>query len=184
MLGSTLGGVGGWAYSYFVRPRPQTNMFFGSAAIWGALAGTEFGGGASTQSNFKDFNDHMAIGGLVGFNVALAGAAGLSLAWSPSWEQLGFMWGGLAVGTAVSLPVYIFYAGSEKDPRHGLIFQGVAGLLGIGAGALLGRGDGGNRYADNVDHYWENKHHFARLLGGGLSPVPNGMGASIYGQLR
>lgn len=183
-LGSTLGGVGGWAYYYFLRPRPQTNLFFASAALWGTVIGTEFGAGASTGSSFGDYNDQMAAGGLIGFNIAFAAAATSSMFWSPSWDQIGCMWGGLAVGTAASLPIYLFYIGSDHDPRHGLIAQGVAGALGIGVGAMLGRPDPRNGLAEDEtdDPYWK-KRHFARFLGAAPMPTPGGMGATVMGQL-
>src|SRR5206468_1221373 len=120
--------------------------------------------GAST-GNFGHANDTMSVAGLVGFNVFAAGSVLLSPFWTPSWDQLAWMWGGLALGEAISLPVYIFYAGSKYDPRRGLIFQAVAGTLGIGAGALWG-------YPDKAGAVVKNELHprFARLLGGSLMP--------------
>ena len=90
------------------------------------------------------------------------------------------MWGGLALGTVLSLPVYIFYAGSDYDPRRGLIFQGVAGTLGLGAGALIGKPDKKGAIAEDE----EPEHpRFARVMGGGLMPVNQGVGAQVYGTL-
>jgi len=120
------------------------------------------------------------VGGLIGFNVALGGAVALSTVWVPSWNQIGWMWGGLALGTAASLPVYIFYAGSDHDARGGLIFQGVAGLLGVAGGALIGKPDSPGALVENEE---PDRPRFARVLGGGLSPLRNGVGAHVYGEL-
>jgi hypothetical protein len=180
-IGSTVGGAGGAVFYYFLKPHPKNNVFITSSIFWGALIGSEFGGGASGSfALWGETNDSVATGGLIGFNVALVGAAGLSAFWTPSWDQIGWMWGGLAIGSVVTAPVYIFYAGSDYDPRRGLIFQGVAGALGIGAGALIGRPDKRGAIAEK-----EELEHpkFARVLGGNFMPVEQGIGASVYGEL-
>jgi hypothetical protein len=139
VISSTLGGAGGFALYYFLRPKPETNLFIGSGAVWGAAIGSFFGGGAAKKdSTWSQRNDHVSLGGLIGFNVGLAGAVGTSLVWTPSYHQLGWMWGGMTIGTVASLPIYIFYAASpEHDPHRGLIFQGVAGTVGLGLGAIF-----------------------------------------------
>jgi hypothetical protein len=177
VLGSTLGGLGGYAFYYLARPVPKDNVLVASSIFWGSIIGSEFGAGASNGA-WSQTNDSMSLGGLVGFNVALAGAGALATVWTPSWNQLGWMWGGLGLGTALSLPVYIFYAGSDHDARRGLIFQGVAGTLGLAAGALIGTPDKPGAMVENDDH-----PKFARLLGGGLFPVPGGAGVQAFGQL-
>lgn len=139
-ISSTLGGAGGFALYYFLRPKPQTNIFIASSAFWGATIGSFFGGGASpAKADWGRTNDDVSLGGLIGFNLGVAGSIGTSLLWTPSWHQLGWMWGGLGIGTAASLPVYIFYAASsgDYDPRRGLIFQGVAGTIGLTLGGLF-----------------------------------------------
>ncbi len=133
-------------------------------------------------------NAATARGGLIGMNVFLAGALAVGHVWNPSWNQIGWMWGGLAIGEAATLPVYLFYAGSDKDPRHGLIVQGIGGTLGIVAGALIGRPEHRGAVAELDEEmvekkYWETDKHKVRLTGGGLMPVSNGMGLSAYGQL-
>lgn len=179
VIGATVGGAAGFVGYYFLKPSPKTNMLLTSSVVWGSVLGSEFGGGAS-NGDWGETNDSVSLGGLIGFNVALAGAAGLSTVWTPSWDQLGWMWGGLAIGTAVSLPVYIFYAGSDYDARRGLIFQGVAGTLGLAAGAFIGRPDKKGAIVENDDF---DHDQFARIVGGSLMPVPGGAGATLVGQL-
>jgi hypothetical protein len=185
-LGATLGGAAGAGLYFLGRPSPKTNLFFASGAFWGAAIGTEFGGGASNGSWGAYTNDGMAMGGLIGFNVLAAGAGALSTVWIPSYNQLGWMWGGYAIGTVVSLPVYIFYAASpDYDPRRGLIFQGVAGTVGLIGGAFLGKPDRPGALAREQEEDRERQKHpkLARVLGGSLMPVTGGMGASVVGEL-
>jgi len=181
-IGGLLGGAGGAAYGYLLRPSPKSNAFIASSMVWGTVIGAEFGAGASAGSNWSEVNDAMALGGLIGYNMAIAAAGGLAVVWRPSWNQLAWMWGGLGIGTAASLLVYPFYAASDADPRHGLIFQAVAGLVGIGAGALIGRPDPRGPFTAQEEER-PHKPRFARILGGGLMPVMGGAGASIVGEL-
>jgi hypothetical protein len=202
-IGSTIGGLGGFAYGYFLRPSPKNNVLIGSAAIWGTVIGSEFGWGGSKlketfsvpgadgltltrKTTWSETNDYAALGGLIGFNALVVGAAGLSLAWKPSWQQLEWMWGGFAIGEVASLLVYPFYAAGDSDPRRGLIFQGVAGTIGMVAGAFIGRPDtpGSIAREQKREHDEEDRQRhgrFARVVGGGLMPVPGGMGASVMG---
>jgi hypothetical protein len=207
VIGSTVGGLGGFAYGYFARPSPKSNVLIGSAAIWGTVIGSEFGWGASRtrvgydvpvgatlsqtetfsrKTNWSETNDWVALGGLIGFNALAVGAGGLSIAWRPSWQQLGWMWGGFAIGEAASLLVFPFYAASDADPRRGLIFSGVAGSVGMIAGAFIGRPDTPGALASNDKHERDEanrkKHgRFAKVLGGGLMPVQGGVGANVMG---
>ena len=178
-IGATVGGVAGYGFYYLLRPHPKNNIFLASSAVWGSGIGSLFGGGAS-NGDWGQANDAVSLGGLIGLNVAVAGAVGLSAVWTPSWDQIGWMWGGAAIGAAASLPVYILYAGSDKDPRRGLIAQGVAATLGIGAGAFIGRPD---RRGALVYNEPEEDPPFARVLGAGPLGVPGGMGAQVMGQL-
>ncbi|WP_437658223.1 hypothetical protein [Sorangium sp. So ce1182] len=181
VIGSTVGGAAGLGFYYLLRPKPQTNMLLASGAVWGTIIGSEFGAAASNGS-WSESNDSVSLGGLIGFNVATAGAVGLAIAWTPSWNQLAWMWGGLGIGTVVSLPIYFAYIGSDHDPRRGLIAQGAAGTLGLVAGALfLGKPDPAGEVAANE----EQRAHppFARVLGGSLVPYRGGMGAVVLGEL-
>jgi hypothetical protein len=105
------------------------------------------------------------------------------MVWVPTYKSLAWMWTGFGVGIAASLPVYLFYAGSEHETRRGLIFQGTAGTLGLVAGAVFS--------LDSVDYTMSNDSGlFAsrpdapiQVTGGGLMPVPGGMGLQVSGIL-
>lgn len=185
VIGSTIGGAGGIAYGLLAKPTPQRNMFLTSAVGWGAIVGYQFGGGGS-NGKWSDANDATTLGGVVGYNIALGGAAVTSAFWSPTWTQLAWMWGGFGVGEVAGALVYPFYAASKGDPRRGLIFQGVASTVGMVAGAFIGyRRPNAVALAQEQredEEYWQ-RHHFARVRGGGFTPMPGGMGASISGEL-
>ena len=180
-IGSTLGGIAGGVGYYFLKPTPKTNFFLLSAASWGAISGSFMGGGASKEgSPWEDTNDAVSTGGLVGFNLFLLGAAGASILWKPSWSQLGGMWAGYGIGTAASTLIYFAYV-DGGDPRRGLIAQSIMGTLGIVGGALLfGRPDPAGTFENYQD---PNRRQYAKVLGGGLMPVRNGMGVQLQGVL-
>lgn len=182
-LGSVVGGVAGGVSWYFARQSPKTNLFLASAAVWGEAIGTAIGGGASS-GKWGVANDAVMRGGVVGFNIALAGAIGVSAVWRPSWNQLGWMWLGLGAGAVISTPVYAFYAGSDSDPRRGLIFQGVAATLGVAGFALLGTPDPKGTTGELEDNdYFTKRHKLARFLGASPMPLPSGMGVQAIGEL-
>ncbi len=112
-------------------------------------------------------------------------AAGVSTFWTPSWNQLAWMWGGFAIGESVAAIVYPIYLATAADPRHGLIFQGIAGTVGAVAGAFIGHGDHGAAVAreERENEAWLSHLHFARIRGGGVMPVPGGAGATLNGEL-
>jgi len=182
VLGATLGGAAGVGLYYWLRPAPETNILIASSTFWGASIGSFFGGGASAAwASWGDTNDSLSLGGLIGFNTAVGGAVAASILWTPSFNQLGWMWGGYTIGTVASLPVYIFYAGSEDhDPRRGLIFQGVAGTIGLGLGAFLGTPRRKRRYARAEQRVDDAP---IRVSGAGLMPVRDGMGVQLAGTL-
>lgn len=138
-LGATLGGAGGFALGYLQDPSPKSSLLTTSGVIWGAAIGSMFGYGASgAGEGYGRANDAGSLGGLIGFNVGLAAAAGLSTVYIPTYRALTYMWAGAGVGAAVSLPVYLAYAGKSSPPaKRGLVFSGVSTTLGIVAGALL-----------------------------------------------
>jgi hypothetical protein len=181
VLGSTLGGAAGYAAYTLGRPSPRTNVLLASSMVWGSLLGSEFGAGAS-KGSWGESNDKVSLGGLIGFNAAVVGAGAASMFWTPSWDQITWMWGGLGLGTLVSLPVYIFYVGSDYSARRGLIFQGVAGALGLAAGAMIGSPDGGHYLAADASEQL-GRRRLGRILGGGLMPLDHGFGATMTGQL-
>jgi hypothetical protein len=139
VLGATLGGAGGFALGYLQDPSPKSSLLTTSGVFWGAAVGSMFGYGASSAGEgYSRANDSASLGGLIGFNVGLAAAAGLSTVYIPTYRALSYMWGGAAVGAAVSIPVYLAYAGKGGPPaKRGLVFSGVSTTLGIVAGALI-----------------------------------------------
>ncbi len=193
MIGSTIGAIGGIGYGVFLHPTPQRNMFITSATAWGSIIGYELGGGATTTqwtpsgvgTDTTSARAGLSTGGLVGFNLGFVAAAGASIFWTPSWNQLAWMWGGFGIGETVAVLVYPIYAATSADPRHGLIFQGVAGSIGAIAGAFIGHPEHSASMAreQHEDEEWVKHPHFARIRGGGLMPVPGGAGASLNGQL-
>ena len=185
-VASTIGGAAGFVTHYFAKYKPQTSMFVGSAALWGAVIGGAFGGGASngTWSNYA--NDGVFLGSLIGYNIALVGTAGVSAAWQPSWSQLGWMWGGFGIGGAVSALVYPFYAIGDADPRRGLIFQAVACTLGAAGGALIGKPEPKDPQQPQqapMQTGIEFHPKIGRLLGPSLLTVPSGGGLQLIGEL-
>lgn len=75
-----------------------------SGVVWGIAIGSMFGYGASGSTGHRA----AALGGLVGHNVRLANMAGLSTVVGANWYELGWMWAGAGIGTAASLPVFLF----------------------------------------------------------------------------
>src|SRR6478735_7711345 len=138
-IGATLGGVGGFALGYLQEPSPKSSLFATSGVAWGAAIGAMFGYGASGAGlGYGLANDSAALGGLIGYNVGLAAAAGLSTVYIPSYRALSYMWIGAGIGAAASLPVYLLYVGEDRPPaKRGLVFSGTTTTLGIVAGALL-----------------------------------------------
>jgi len=138
-LGATLGGAAGFATGYYLEPTPQSTAFATSGVVWGTVIGSMYGYGASREGvGYSIANDSASLGGFIGFNVGLAGAAGLSAVWIPEWQQLGWMWAGAGIGAAASLPIYLLYVGEDAPPaKRGLVFTGTASLVGIGAGAIF-----------------------------------------------
>ena len=186
VIGATLGGGAGYGLYYLLRPKPEQNILISSSIGWGTLIGSAFGGGASNGSWGAYTNDGLALGGLIGFNVALAGAVATTFFYTPSWDQIGWGWGGLGLGMVASLPVYIFYAGSEKyDPRRGMIFQGVAGTVGLGLGLVLApppkKTSGYHANADDAEK--DEETPWVKLSGGSFMPVYKGIGAQLTGML-
>jgi hypothetical protein len=184
-VGATVGAGAGAALYYLLKPYPESNVLYTSAVFWGAGIGSMFGGGAS-KGPWGQANDSVSIGGLVGFNVALAGAIGASIFWTPSWNQLGWMWGGFAIGGAAGALVYPFYAAApEADPRTGLIAQGITATLGMGLGAVLAKPSRSpKRYASAEEQYDDGLTVGPlKLMGGGLMQVEQGVGLQVSGLL-
>lgn len=182
-LGSTAGAGLGYAAAVTMEPSPKTSLLLGSSVLWGTAIGSMFGYGASNPDNpWGESNDSAAIGGLVGYNLGLAGAAAVSSVWVPTYKSLAWMWAGFGIGTGASSVVYLFYAGSDHSPRRGLIFQGTAATLGLAAGAALTWNDTSD--IAETDAPWQTaKPLGVQITGGGPMPVPGGMGLQLSGLL-
>jgi hypothetical protein len=131
-------------------------------------------------------NDTVAIAGLIGFNVGLGAAIAGSIFWTPSWTQLGWMWGGFAIGAAAGAIVYPFYAAApEADPRRGLVVQAITGTVGLTLGAIFAKPSRSTkRYAMGEEEKEEEdgyEPHDVQIIGGGLMPVRNGAGMQVTG---
>jgi hypothetical protein len=178
-IGSTLGAAGGLALGYLQAPSPKSSLLLSSSVLWGTAVGSMFGYGATTaKQGYGRSNDGASLGGLIGFNVGLAAAAGLSAVYIPSYKSLAAMWLGAGVGFAASLPVYLLYAKDGGPPaKRGLIFSGVATTLGIGAGALLTFGS-----EDSASN--DTEPRFARIYGFAPFAVDKGAGIAVTGELR
>jgi hypothetical protein len=139
-IGSTLGGVGGYAVGVLQEPSPNISAFATSGVVWGTLIGSAIGLGASEEDiDFSRANDSMARGGLIGFNGGLVVSMALSTVFVPSLDQLSWAWLGGGIGALASLPVYLFYIGDDTPPaKRGLLFTATATTLGIVAGGAFG----------------------------------------------
>jgi hypothetical protein len=93
------------------------------------------------------------------------------------------MWIGFGGGVAVSLPVYLFYAGGDHDPRRGLIFQGTAATLGLVAGAIFTMDSRDVAASPSQGGLIARRPAPFQVTGGGLMPVPGGMGFTVSGLL-
>jgi hypothetical protein len=144
-IGSTLGGIGGYAVGVLQQPSPNISAFATSGVGWGTLIGSAIGLGASdADAGFDRTDDWLGRGGLIGFNVGLAATMALSTAFVPSIDQLSWMWLGGGIGAIASLPVYLFYVGDGGPPaKRGLLFTATATSLGIIAGGVFGPKGGG-----------------------------------------
>jgi hypothetical protein len=178
-IGSTLGAAGGVALGYLQQPSPKSSLLMSSAVLWGSAVGSMFGYGATAANQgYGRSNDGASLGGLIGFNVGLGAAAGLSAVYIPTYKSLGAMWLGAGIGFAASLPVYLLYARDGGPPaKRGLIFSGVATTLGIGAGALFTLNSQDSASADPAPR-------FASIHGFSPFAVDQGAGVAVVGELQ
>jgi hypothetical protein len=132
-LGATAGGVGGYLFGEWIQPDPRSLGLISSGAGWGAAAGILFGSGVVGG----DWKDGAAVWGFAGYNAGILAAGAVSTVYVPSWQTLKYMWLGDLLGTLATTPVYLFYIGSDSEPRHGLIANAVGGLAGLGLAAAL-----------------------------------------------
>lgn len=182
-LSAAVGGAAGAAVGFLQEPSPKTSLLLNTGALIGGLSGSMFGWGASADDGkgFGSANDGASLGGLIGYNLGIGAAAGLSTFWIPTYKQMLYTWAGAGIGFAATSPVYLFYAGSEKPAKRGMILQGVGTLVGAGVGAAL-------TINDTTDIAMNEPMIGGRNVGAtitniGLMPVQGGMGAQMMGMI-
>jgi hypothetical protein len=183
-IGSTGGAVLGYVTAVAMEPSPKTSLLLGSSVAWGTAVGSMFGyGGSAAGSDFGSANDSASLGGLIGYNAGLVGAAALSMVWVPTYESLQWMWVGFGAGAAVSLPIFLLYAGGDHDARRGLIFMGTASTLGLAAGAIFTIDSREFGQSSGSGLFGGNGHAPVQVTGMGFMPVAGGMGFQLSGLL-
>jgi hypothetical protein len=166
--GSLIGAGAGAAGWWFLDLEPETNMFVFSGVTQGTILGAQFGGGAIDNQRWRHLNDGLAVGGLVGYGVGLLGTSAVSWFYKPSWDQIGWMLGSLAIGEAVGLVGYPIVLATDDPWNRGMIIQGVTGALGLGTALILADAVEGEYYMNvKLD---PNEVH---VLGGGFRPILN-----------
>ena len=180
-IGSTVGAVAGYAVGYYLEPPPESSALVTSGGLWGTAIGAMFGYGASEAGvGYGLANDSAGLGGLIGFNAGVIATGALAMAVEPSFEQLAWMWSGAGIGAAISLPVFLFYAGEDTPPaKRGFVFMGTATTLGIIAGGVFSAGFGGG--SGSVPGL--SNERFIAIHQIGPMPVEGGLGVSIAGQI-
>jgi len=179
-IGGTLGAGAGFALGYYQEPSPKSSFLIGSAAVWGSIVGSMVGYGASNADyDFDRANDSGALGSLIGYNVGMAAAGGLSALYVPAWDSIGWMWAGAGIGAAAGIPLYLVYAGSDSPAKRGLILHGVAVTLGIAAGGIFSSHLTDTFASDSTD----TRPKLAEITNLGLMTVDGGMGVQLMGTL-
>lgn len=171
-LGATGGGIGGFAFGEWLHPDPHGLALISSGAGWGSMFGAMFGAGLASRTDFV--GNGAAVGGFISYNAGIAAAGALSVAgYTPAWESLKWMWIGDVLGTAATMPIYLFYIGDGARSYHGLIANSLGGLAGLGLAAALTA-----NLTDPPDAAsWEPPFHFA------VSPTQyGGVQATAFGQ--
>ena len=147
---ATVGGVGGYLFGEFGQPAPQSMALISSGAGWGALAGSLFGAGitGTCDSSSPYASDRYcawngaAIGGLVAMNLGIAGAGIASLTgYVPSSDTMKWQWIGFGAGVLATTPIYLVYAFSDSDPKHGLVANAIGGVAGLSLATIFTLGD-------------------------------------------
>jgi hypothetical protein len=183
-LGATAGGIAGYAAGYYLEPSPKSSVLMTSSVLWGSTIGALYGYGASEAGvGYGLANDSAGLGGLIGYNVGLAASAALSMVYVPSWDQLAWMWLGGGIGAAVSLPIFLFYAGEDGPPaKRGFLFTATTTTLGIAAGGIFG--------SDEMDEYEIGRDdgnplagRWAAVTSFGPMAVDGGAGVQVSGTL-
>ena len=147
MLGSTIGGVGGYFFGEFLRPDPHSLGFISGGVGWGAVAGAFMGGGVTAShptsvSSPEATGQGAAVGALVGSNLGLLGTGALSaFGYVPSWKAQKWMWVGALLGVALTSPIYIIYAAKDdqSEAKRGMIANGLGLVAGVTLASILTR---------------------------------------------
>jgi len=176
-VGSLVGAGAGAAGWWFLDLEPETNLFVFSGTTQGTLLGMQFGGGAMANSRWRVLNDGLSAGGLAGLGVGLVASSAVSWFYKPSWDQVGWMWGGFAIGQAVGLVGYPIMLATDDPWNRGMIIQGAAGAIGLGVGLLLADDEGDEWYAENRP----TDPTEVRVMGGGFRPLSSPFAPSLLG---
>lgn len=184
-LGATAGGIAGFAAGYYLEPSPKSSVLMTSSVLWGTTVGALYGYGASEAGvGYGLANDSAGLGGLVGYNVGLVASAALSMVYVPSWDQLAWMWLGGGIGAAVSLPVFLFYAGDEGPPaKRGFLFTATTTTLGIAAGAIFGSDEMDAYELGGGDDRGPLANRWAAVTSFGPMALEGGAGVQVSGTL-
>jgi hypothetical protein len=138
-IGTVAGGAAGFLVGELQQPSPNISAFAASGVVWGTIIGSAVGLGTSEAGiGWQRANNPTARGGLIGFNAGLAVTMGLSTLFVPTLDQLEAMWLGGAIGSMLSLPVYLFYIGDGPPAKRGLVFSATAATLGIVVAGVFG----------------------------------------------
>lgn len=177
-IGATLGAGGGALLGYLQEPSPRSSLLMTSGVVWGSAIGAMFGYGTTEGGiGYGRANDGAALGGFIGYNVALAVTGALSTVYIPSHTSISWMWAGAGIGFAASLPVFLLYAGDGGPPaKRGLVFSGTATTLGLVAGGLFTMGSSESAVTGAASQ-------FARITSVGPMAAPKTLGLSVAGEL-
>ena len=148
--------------------------------MWGTAIGAMFGYGASPAGRRLRAARTTArrSAGSIGYNVGLAAAAAGLRRLRAELEPARLDVGRRGIGAAVSLPVFLFYAGDGGPPaKRGFLFTATATTLGIAAGAIFASGAAGDyQVGENEDEQTPGAPTFARLTTITPMAVPGGGG--------
>ncbi len=175
---STVGGVGGYFFGEFAQPDPRSMGFISSGAGWGAIVGTLFGAGVTvscSSSNPYCVWDGASVGALVMTNVGIVATAAASLGgYVPSVQTLKWQWVGFGAGLVLTSPIYLVYAFTDDNPKHGLIANAIGGLAGITLATIISY----DKKADTAD----KKSSWTPPFQLSIAPTPGGATIGAMGQ--
>lgn len=136
VLSATGGGIGGYAFGEWLRPRPQNLGFIASGAGWGMLTGGLLAGGVS-GSGSGDAWKAASVGGLVGYGAGTVLAGALSTVYHPSFNTQKYQWLGYGVGVGATSVIYAAYLFVDGDPKRGMVANAIGGVAGLALASLF-----------------------------------------------